>query len=65
MNQIISLRKKFKLSREDLASMLGVSSMAIYRWEKERCKPRLIALKGLERIKQELNAKNNRGKENE
>ena len=53
-----ALRKKFNLTREDLASMLGVSSMAIYRWEKGRAKPRLIALKGLERVEQELERKN-------
>ncbi|MBU4258007.1 MAG: helix-turn-helix transcriptional regulator [Proteobacteria bacterium] len=55
---VLSLRKKFNLTREDLASMLHVSSMAIYRWEKRRTKPRLIALKGLERIEQELERKN-------
>lgn len=55
---VLALRKKFKLTREDLGSMLGVSSMAIYRWEKGRAKPRLIALKGLERVERELERKN-------
>ncbi|MBU1868712.1 helix-turn-helix transcriptional regulator [Patescibacteria group bacterium] len=55
---ILSLRKKFNLTREDIASMLGVSSMSIYRWEKGRSKPRLIALKGIERVAQELERKN-------
>ena len=54
---VLSLRKKFNLTREDLASMLHVSSMAIYRWEKGKVKMRLIALKGLERIEQELERK--------
>lgn len=55
---VLALRKKFNLTKEDLASMLGVSSMAIYRWEKGRAKPRLIALKGLERVERELERKN-------
>jgi len=55
---VLALRKKFKLTREDLGSMLGVSSMAIYRWEKGKAKPRLIALKGLERVRRELERKN-------
>ncbi|MBU4275095.1 helix-turn-helix transcriptional regulator [Patescibacteria group bacterium] len=54
---VLALRKKFNLTKEDLASMLGVSSMAIYRWEKGKVKMRLIALKGLERIEQELERK--------
>jgi len=55
---VLALRKKFKLTREDLGSMLGVSSMAIYRWERGRAKPRLIALKGLEKVERELERKN-------
>jgi DNA-binding transcriptional regulator YiaG len=59
---VLSLRKRFKLTREDLGSMLGVSSMSVYRWEKGRAKPRLIALKGLERVEQELEKKNARNR---
>jgi len=55
---ILAFRERFNLTREELASMLGVSWMSIYRWEKGKVKPRLIALKGLERIKQELERKN-------
>jgi len=60
---VLALRKKFNLTREDLASMLSVSSMAIYRWERGRAKPRLIALKGLERVERELERKRNRRNE--
>jgi DNA-binding XRE family transcriptional regulator len=41
-NEIIKFRKRFKLSREDLASKLGVSAPTIWRWEKEISRPHKV-----------------------
>ncbi len=49
-HEIIKFRKKHKLSREDLASKLGVSYMTIYRWEKGVSKPHKVLLEKLQRI---------------
>jgi DNA-binding XRE family transcriptional regulator len=48
---IKTFRKKYKLSREDLASKVGVSYMTIYRWEKGFIKkPNRVIKEKMERI---------------
>ena len=48
---IKSFRKKYKLSREDLASKVGVSYMTIYRWEKGFIKnPNKVIKEKMERV---------------
>lgn len=48
---IKTFREKYKLSREDLASKVGVSYMTIYRWEKGIIKrPNKVIKEKLERI---------------
>lgn len=49
---IKSFRKKYNLSREDLASKIGVSYMTIYRWEKKGLikKPNKVIQEKLKRI---------------
>ena len=49
---IRKFRKKFNLSREDLASKLGVSWTTIYRWETNRVKPHKVLWDKLEKIMQ-------------
>jgi len=51
---IKSFREKYGLSREDIASRVGVSHMTVYRWEKNKVNPRRIGLMALERLKDEL-----------
>ena len=47
---IKEFRKKYGLSREDLASKVGVSYMTVYRWEKKKVRPHRVLLEKLERI---------------
>lgn len=48
---IKAFRKKYNLSREDLASKVGVSYMTIWRWEKGLInKPHKVIKEKLERI---------------
>lgn len=48
---IKAFRKKYNLSREDLASKVGVSYMTIYRWEKGLIKkPNKVIREKLKRI---------------
>ena len=48
--EIIAFRKKYNLSREDLASKLGVGVATIWRWEKGITKPHKILCEKLQRI---------------
>jgi DNA-binding XRE family transcriptional regulator len=49
--QIKDFRNKYKLSREDLASKIGVSYMTVYRWEKGVIKnPNKVIVEKLDRI---------------
>ena len=56
--EVQGLLKKHDLSREDMASRLGVTMMTIYRWEngKNFPKSRLI-LREFEKLKRELGKK--------
>ena len=47
---IKKLRKKLKLSQEEMAGKLGVSSMTIRRWEANTNKPSRLALRQLARL---------------
>ena len=56
--EVRDLMKKFKLSREDMASRLGVTMMTIYRWENGRNFPRSrLMIREFEKLKQELEKK--------
>ena len=51
MDEIIKqFRKKYNLSREDLASKVGVSTQTIWRWENTRAKPHKVLQAKLEKI---------------
>ena len=50
--KILGFRKKYNLSREDLASKLGVSWTTIYRWEKGLVKPHKVLREKLNKIMQ-------------
>lgn len=53
-----TLMSKHDLSREDIASRLGVSTMTIYRWEHGKTIPQSrLMLKEFEKLKQELEKK--------
>lgn len=52
------LMRRHDLSREDVASKLGVSSMTIYRWESGKNLPKSrLVLRGFEELKQKLERK--------
>ena len=52
------LMRKHNLSREDMASRLGVTMMTIYRWENGRNFPRSrLMIREFEKLKQELEKK--------
>ena len=56
--EVRDLMKGFKLSREDMASRLGVTMMTIYRWENGRNFPRSrLMIREFEKLKQELEKK--------
>ena len=55
---IKELRKKCKLSREDLASKLKVSAQTIYRWEETDAIPHQIFQEKMKRIFSALENKN-------
>ncbi len=56
--EIRGLMKKHKLSREDIASRLGVTMMTIYRWENGRTFPKSrLMIREFEKLKQELEKK--------
>lgn len=50
--RIKSFRRKWKLSREDLASKIGVSWVTIYRWEKGLTNPHKVLREKLEKVMQ-------------
>lgn len=56
--ELQDLMKKHNLSREDVASKLGVCMMTIYRWEHGKTGPKSrIILRGFEKLKQGLEKK--------
>jgi transcriptional regulator with XRE-family HTH domain len=56
--EVQDLMKKHDLSREDLASRLGVTMMTIYRWENGRNFPKSrLILKEFEKLKRGLEKK--------
>ena len=48
--EILEFRKRFKLSREDVASKLGVSAPTIWRWENNKCSPHKVLYNKLTKI---------------
>jgi len=56
--ELQALMRRDNLSREDVASRLGVSAMTIYRWEhgKNLPKSRLV-IREFEKLKQQLESK--------
>ena len=55
---IQELMRKHNLSREDMASRLGVTMMTIYRWENGKNFPRSrLMIREFERLKRELEKK--------
>lgn len=56
--EVGELMKKHKLSREDMASRLGVTMMTIYRWENGKTFPKSrLMIREFEKLKQELEKK--------
>jgi transcriptional regulator with XRE-family HTH domain len=56
--EVQELMRKHNLSREDMASKLGVSMMTIYRWENGRNFPKSrLMIREFEKLKQELEKK--------
>lgn len=56
--EVRDLMKKHRLSREDMASRLGVTMMTIYRWENGRNFPKSrLMIREFEKLKQELEKK--------
>lgn len=56
--EVQDLMKKHDLSREDLASRLGVTMMTIYRWENGRNFPKSrLILREFEKLKRGLEKK--------
>jgi DNA-binding XRE family transcriptional regulator len=56
--EVQDLMRKHNLSREDMASRLGVTMMTIYRWENGRNCPRSrLMIREFEKLKQELEKK--------
>ena len=47
---IMALRKKKGLSKEDLASLVGVSAVSIWNWETNRTKPHKTFEKKLKEV---------------
>lgn len=56
--EIRGLMRKYNLSREDVASKLGVSGRSIYRWERGESLPKSkLMVREFEKLKQELEKK--------
>jgi len=56
--EVQDLMKKYDLSREDMASRLGVTMMTIYRWENGRNFPKSrLILREFEKLKRGLEKK--------
>ncbi|MDR1530983.1 MAG: helix-turn-helix domain-containing protein [Clostridiales bacterium] len=49
-NRLITLRKQYKLSQEDLAERLGISRQAVSRWERAEASPDTDNLINLSKI---------------
>lgn len=47
---VIRIRKQLKMTQEQLASALGVSSRQVNRWEHQRYKPSPLAQAALQRL---------------
>ncbi len=53
--EIRGLMKKHNLSREDVASKLGISGRTVYRWERGESIPKSrLMIREFEKLKQEL-----------
>ena len=53
--EVLDLRRKHNLSREDIASRLRISFRTVYRWERGESRPQSrLMLKEFEKLKQEL-----------
>jgi len=53
--EVQDLMRKHNLSREDMASRLGVTMMTIYRWENGKTFPKSrLLIREFEKLKQEL-----------
>ena len=53
--ELQDLMRRFDLSREDVASRLGVSMMTVYRWQRGKAAPKSrIILREFEGLKQKL-----------
>ena len=56
--EILNLMKKHNLSREDVASKLGVSGRSIYRWGRGETFPQSrVVIREFNKLKQELEKK--------
>lgn len=56
--EIRGLMKKHNLSREDVASKLGISGRTVYRWERGESLPKSrLMIREFEKLKQELEKK--------
>lgn len=56
--EVQDLIRKYNLSKEDIASKLGVTMMTVYRWEKGKTSPKSkFIIRELEKLKQELGQK--------
>lgn len=56
--EVHDLRRKYNLSREDVASKLGISGRTIYRWERGESLPKSrLMVREFEKLKQELEKK--------
>jgi len=52
---IKTLRKRYKLTQEEIAQRIGVSWTTVSRWENKRTeKPHKVTLMAIERLKNEL-----------
>ena len=51
--EIKSLRKSLGLTQDQFASMIGVAPFTVRRWEAGKFNPSLLALKRLEKLKNE------------
>lgn len=56
--EVQNLIQKHNLSKEDIASKLGVTMMTVYRWENGKTFPKSrFMIRELEKLKQELEQK--------
>lgn len=56
--EILVLRRKYNLSREDIASRLRISFRTVYRWERGESHPQSrLMIREFEKLKQELEKK--------